>query len=108
MFNERVRCHGKTEREFASVLGRLALYGYKDAPKYFIESCCREQFISGLRCRKLRSHLSLFSRSDARVHELVSILETYRASRDESDPLSDEEDRPPSLSPRQDVCVVSA
>ena len=91
VFNTHFRHHGQTEREFAATLSKLVLYTYKDAPKYFLESRCREQFISGLLCRKLRLHLSLISRSDARVHKLVSVPETYRASRDKIDPMSDEE-----------------
>ena len=40
LFNEHVHHHAKTERKFAAALGKLALYAYKDAPKYHIESRC--------------------------------------------------------------------
>ena len=70
-------------------LNQLALYAYKDASQYHIESRCREQFLAGLHSREVRSHLGLFCSCDAKVHELVSSAEAYRAAREETDLLCD-------------------
>ena len=82
LFNTRVRHHGETECEYAVAFKQLALYAYKDASQYHIESRCREQFLAGLRAREVRSHLGLFCSRDAKVHELVSSMFTgLRAKR---------------------------
>ena len=72
-------------------LQQLALYPYKDLTQSHIESQCKEQFLAGLRSRELRSHLGLFCSRSATVQDLVSCTEAYRASRTETDLISDDE-----------------
>ena len=90
-FNSRVRRHGETEREYAHALRLLAIYAYKDATPAHVESRCREQFLAGLRCRDVKAHLSWFCRKEAKVHELVSSAEAFRAMREENTLVSDTE-----------------
>ena len=90
-FNTRVRHHGKTERNYAKALQQLALYAYKDASQSHIESRCREQFMAGLRSKDVKAHLSWFCSKTARVHELVSRAEAFRATREEAALTSDPE-----------------
>ena len=92
LFNTWVRAHGETEREYAVALQQLALYAYKDLTQSHIESRCNEQFLAGLRFRELRSHLGLFCCRSATVQDLVSCAEAYRASRTETDLISDDEE----------------
>ena len=47
-----------------------------------------QEAIPGLVSREIRSHLSLFSSRDARVHELVNCAEASRASQEETNLLS--------------------
>ena len=90
-FNTRVRHHGETERDYARALQQLALYAYKDALQSHIESRCREQFMAGLRTRDVKAHLSWFCSKTAKVHELVSRAEAFRATREEAPLMSDPE-----------------
>jgi len=90
-FNTRVRLHGESERHYAKSLQQLAVYAYKDAPQSHIESRCREQFMAGLRSMDVKAHLSWFLPKTARVHELVSRAEAFRATREETALHSDTE-----------------
>ena len=90
-FNTRVRHHGESERNYAKALQQLAVYTYKDAPQSHIESRCREQFMAGLRSMDVKAHLSWFCSKTARVHELVSRAEAFRATREEAALISDPE-----------------
>ena len=91
VFNTHVCHHGETEGDYAQVLRLLAVYAYKDATPAHIESRCREQFLASLRSRVVKAHLSWFCRKDAKVHELLSSAEAFRAMREENALMSDTE-----------------
>ena len=80
-----------TEREYAHALQHLALYAYKNTSQNHIVSRCSEQFLAGLRCRDVKAHLGWFCSKNAKVHELVSHTEAFRATREEAALMSDPE-----------------
>ena len=47
--------------------------------------------MAGLRCRDVKAHLSWFCSKDAKVHELVSRTEAFRATPEENALMSDTE-----------------
>ena len=85
------RNDGETEREYAKALQQLAVYAYKDTTQLHKEGRCLEQFLAGLRCRDVKAHLSWFCTKDAKVHELVSREEAFRAMHEENALMSDTE-----------------
>ena len=89
LFNTGVRQHGETEQGYADALKQLAVYAYKDATTYFLETRCCKQFLAGFHSKEVRSHQGLCCSRDARVQELVSCAEAYWASCTELELLSD-------------------
>jgi len=85
MLNTSVRHHGETKIEYPTALKQLALYAYKNASQYHIERRCREQFLF----MEVRLHLGQLCSHEAKVYELVSRTEAFRATLEETALMSD-------------------